>query len=390
LFFSSLWYSLNTAFLRDLSALFYYILSYFIVRKAVKLSQVIEELVEERGLDKGVLTDIVCEGILNAYSKKYPTAHLTVIYNRKSDELVVMAKKTVASTVTDELTEISPRKARSYREDAEVGESVEVPFEEPIGRIEILRAKQIISQRIRDIEAAAIYNQFKDKVGTVVHGVVHKAEHAGVTVKLNDALAFLPKSLMIPGERCPVGHTIKALLKEVLPEPRSENQLILDRASSTFVAKLFELEIPEVFEKIVEVKKVVRIPGYKSKIIVVSHDKNIDPVGTCIGVGGARIKPILRELGNEKVDVIKMTQIPEDLVRDALKPAAINRVEIIDDKNVNVWLDEDQRSLAIGKSGQNIALASQLVGMAIHLVKNETAPDFASSLEEQQESGENQ
>lgn len=348
----------------------------------MKLSQVIEELVEERGLDRGLITEIVCEGILGAYLKKYPTANLSVTYNRKSDDLSITSKKTVATSVKDELVEISLRKARSLREDAQLGDVIEVPFQEPIGRIEILRAKQFIHQRIRDIEASVVYNQFKDKVNTIVHGVVHKAEHAGVTVKLNESLAFLPQSLMIPGEECLVGHTVKALLKEVLSEPRNENQLILDRRSPLFVVKLFELEIPEVFEKIVEIKKIVRIAGYKSKIIVTSHDKNIDAVGTCIGVGGARIKPILRELKTEKIDVIKFTQSIEDLVRDSLKPAIINRVEIMDDQNAQVWLDEDQRSLAIGKSGQNIDLASELVGLTIHLAK--TNLELPSKTEDQE------
>ena len=158
-------------------------------------------------------------------------------------------------------------------------------------------------------------------------------------------------------------------MKEVLPEPRNDNQLILDRASPLFIEKLFELEIPEVFEKLVEIKKVVRIPGYKSKVIVVSHDKNIDPVGTCVGVGGVRIKPILKELGTEKIDIIAWHDSLELLIKDALKPAVINRVELVDSKNAHVWLDEDQRSLAIGKGGQNISLASQLVGVNIHLVQ---------------------
>lgn len=350
----------------------------------MKLSQVIEELVEEKGLDRTLLTDIVCEGILSAYLKKYPDAQLSVCYNRKSDELVVNSQRKVVQTVTDELNEISVRKAKSFKEDVHVGDTIELPFTGAIGRIEILRAKQIIAQKIKDIEAEIIYNQFKDKVHTVVHGVVHKAEQAGVTVKLNEALAFLPKSLMIPGEECLVGHTLKALLKDVLTEPRNENQLILDRASPLFVVKLFELEIPEVFEKIVEIKKIVRIPGYKSKIVVTSHDKNIDAVGTCIGVGGARIKPILRELKTEKIDVIKFSDSLEDLIRDALKPAIINRVEILDNQNTQVWLDEDQRSLAIGKSGQNISLASQLVGLTIHLVKSDSSLtiDLQKELEE--------
>lgn len=359
----------------------------------MKLSQVIEELVEERGLDKGILGDIVCEGILSAYQKKYPEARLRVAYNKKTDDVDILVTKKIVSTVADELQEISQRKAQGVKKGATTGEEIEISFEAPIGRIEILRAKQIIAQRIKEVEAKVIFDKFTDRAGTIIHGIVHKIEHAGIVVKLdNEALAFLPKSLTIPGERFPAGHTVKAILKEVLAEPRNENQLILDRSSPDFVARLFELEIPEVFEKIVEIKKVVRIPGYKSKVLLISHDKNIDPVGTCIGVGGARIKPILRELGQEKIDVIKAGFSQEDVVRDSLKPAVVNRVELIGGTEAQVYLDDDQRSIAIGKGGQNIALASQLAGIAIHLAKSDlpgAAPSEAESAEfENEESDE--
>lgn len=235
-----------------------------------------------------------------------------------------------------------------------------------------LKAKQVIAQKIRSIESSAIYQEFKSKEHTIVHGVIHKCERNGITVKLQDTFAFLPKSLTIPGDKCIVGYPIRALLKEVLSEPRHENQLILDRTSTEFLQRLFEIEVPEIFEKLVEIKKIVRAPGYKSKVLVLSHDKNIDPVGTCVGVGGARIKPILRELGTEKIDIIAYADSLEDLIKDALKPAEVNRVELVDDKNANVWVDEDQRSIAIGKGGQNISLASQLTGVNIHLVKSES------------------
>jgi len=156
-------------------------------------------------------------------------------------------------------------------------------------------------------------------------------------------------------------------------QPKNESQLVLDRASSDFLLKLFELEVPEVFEKLVEVKGVARVPGYKSKILVYSHDKNIDPVGACVGVNGARIKPILKELGGERIDVISWGDSREDIIKDALKPANIKKVEVVDDENANVWLDEDQRSVAIGKKGQNILLASRLSGFAINLIPAELA-----------------
>ncbi len=344
----------------------------------MKLSQVIEELVEERGLDRSVLSDIICEGLLVAYKKRYPDLPLNVTYNKNSDELEITVDKKVMQTVEDDLAEISLRKARAIKKDIDLDDSITVPFEGPIGRIEILKAKQIIAQKIRSIEYEAVYNEFKSKEGTIVHGVIHKADRHGVTVKIGDALAFLPRSLQIPEEKFVVGYSIRALLKEVLVEPRNENQLILDRSSAEFLMKLFELEVPEIYEGLVEIKRIVRAPGYKSKIVVSSNDPNIDPVGTCVGVGGARIKPILRELGLEKIDIIEATTSLEELIRKSLKPAEVNRVEIIDDKTADVWVDEDQRSVAIGKMGKNIALASQLTGLQLNLVKSEatTAEDL--------------
>ncbi|MCL4361723.1 transcription termination factor NusA [Candidatus Dependentiae bacterium] len=343
----------------------------------MKLSFVIEELVEERGLDRNVLSQIVCEGMLSAYQKKYPDLDFDIVFNKKTDELDVFVKKTVVSEVENEDSQISTRKARAIDPKAEVGDTILVPFDGKIGRIEILKAKQVIAQKIRNIEASSVYNEFKPKEGTIVYGVIHKCERNGYIIKINETLALLPKSLAIPTDKCIVGHPIRTLLKEVYAEPRNENQLILDRSSPEFLKRLFELEIPEVFEKLVEIKKVVRIAGYKSKVIVSSNDKNIDPVGTCVGFGGARIKPILKELGTEKIDIIAHTSSLEELIKDALKPAVVNRVEITDNKNANVWVDEDQRSLAIGKMGQNILLASQLTDINIHLVKNEGTQDIS-------------
>lgn len=340
------------------------------MKDIVKLSAVIEELVEERGLDKEILNNIICEGMLAAYQKKYPALSLRAHYDKKADDVAVEVEKRVVSVVADEDTEISARKAVHVDKSLQQGDSVWVPFDGGIGRIEILRAKQVIAGKIRKIEAEAVCNTFKEKEGSIVHGVIHKCERGGVVVKLQDFLAFLPKSLMSPADKCIVGYPIRALLKEVLPEPRNENQLILDRSSDQFLGKLFELEIPEVFEKLVEIKKIVRAPGYKSKVVVVSNDPNIDPVGTCVGVGGVRIKPILKELGGEKIDVLSWSDNPEIMVKNALKPAIINNVEVKDGR-ASVWVDEDQRSLAIGKGGQNISLAARLVNMDINLVQEQ-------------------
>ncbi len=351
----------------------------------MKLSNVIEALVEEKGLDGTVLKEIVCNGVLDAYQKRYPECKLRVYCDEKSGELVVQVEKIAVNSVVDEEIEISIRKAKALGFAVEAGEKVWVSFDGTIGRIEIMRARQLIASEIRQVEASTVYDEFKPKEGHIIQGVVHKNEKSGVSIKVQgDYLAFLPKSLSVPGERFTAGFPIKALLKEVLELPRNENQLILDRVSSDFLAKLFELEIPEVFERIVDIKHIVRIAGYKSKVIVSSNDMNVDPVGTCVGVGGARIKPILKDLGTEKIDIIAWTENKENLVKNLLKPAEINRVEVSDNnKTARVWLDDDQRSLAIGKMGQNIALASQLAGVAIDLVQLENREALDKKINEE-------
>jgi len=334
----------------------------------VKLSHVIEELVEERGLDRETLSAIMGEGMLAAYEKKYPEYVFTAAYNRKTDEIEILATKNVVEHVADEAHEISLKKARAIDVNAEIGKQIAIHFDKPIGRIEILKAKQIIAQKIKNIESEAIYKEFKPKEGSVVHGTIHKCERNGFLVKIGESFAFLAKTATLPTDNCMVGFSVRALLKDVLIEPRNEYQLFLDRISPEFVQRLFELEIPEVFEKIVEIKKIVRIAGYKTKMIVTSNDKNIDPVGTCIGVGGVRIKPILKELGSEKIDIISMGDTIEDLVADALKPAIVEHVKMIAADTVEVIVSPDQRSVAIGKQGNNITLASNLTGLRINLV----------------------
>ena len=338
----------------------------------MNLFDVIEELVSERGLDRSILEDIICEGMLAAYQRKYPELPLKAQYNESEGNVVILVEKTVVPSVKDHDAEISTKKAHTYSAKAKAKDKIWVPFDGSIGRIEILRARQVIANKIRKIEASVVYEEFKDKQGNVVHGTVHKCERGGAVVKLDDQMAFLPKNAMSSSDKCIVGYSIRALLKEVLEEPRNDYQLFLDRASEDFISKLFELEIPEIFEKLVEIKKIVRVPGYKTKIVVTSNDPNIDPVGTCVGVAGSRIKPILKELGSEKIDVIPWTELKEMFVKQALKPAQIDRIELLDDdRTAKVWLEDDQRALAIGKMGQNISLASRLTGVDIQLVQKE-------------------
>lgn len=334
----------------------------------MNLSEVIDNLVEERGLDKDLVTSIVCDGIAAAYLRKYPDIDFKVQYNKKAGTVDVFSEKTVVITVEDDDYEISLRKAKTIEPKAVEGDLILVPFTEAVGRIEILAAKQLISSKIRELELLAVYNEFKDRVGTIITATVHKSERGGWVCKIGELMAFLPKENIVDKEAIRIGYQVKVLLKDVLAAVRNDGyQLILDRASAQFVEKLIELEIPEVFEGVVEIKKIVRVAGYKTKAIVASRSKEIDPIGTCVGVGGARIKPILRELGQEKIDLIEETDEIEDLVRDSLKPAEIDRVDVIDSSRAIVLLSQDQRSYAIGKMGQNILLASKLVGLEIQL-----------------------
>lgn len=334
----------------------------------MNLAEVIEILSQERSLHKDLFVDTVRNGVLTAYKKKYPDYDFEVKYNGKSGQVEVFAKKYVVATAQDKEHEISLRRARIIDPTVEIGDTVLELFTEPIGRVEMQAAKQYIASHIRALEHKAIHQEYQEKQGSIVHGMIHKRERAGFVVKIGETLALLPNSCMIPKEELYVGHPLRALLKEVLEQPRGDYQLILDRTSADFVKELLRAEIPEIFEGIVEIRRLVRVPGYKTKVLVTSHNKEIDPVGTCVGIGGARIKPILRELGSEKIDLIQDTDDLERLVADALKPAEIDKVSVDEDEGTaTVWLGQDQRSFAIGKMGHNIALASQLTELQVSL-----------------------
>lgn len=338
------------------------------------LSDVIEELIEERNLDREQVVGIVREGMLLAFERKFPDITFQVRYNTKAGSIEVFAEKEVVSTPADRDVEISLRKARTMDPKVEIGDTFLEPFEEGVGRIEMMVAKQFIATRMRELEQRVVYDEFKPKEGTILNGMVHKKERAGFVVKIGDAMAFLPMSCTVPDEVLRVGYPVRALLKEVMLQARGDHQLILDRSSAEFVRRLLESEIPEIFEGVVEIRDIVRAPGYKTKVVLVSHESEIDPVGTCVGVGGVRIKPILKELGREKVDLIEYTDDIEAFVAAALKPAEIEKV-FVDSaaRRATVWLPLDQRSFAIGKQGQNISLVAQLTGLDVQLQERKVA-----------------
>ena len=334
----------------------------------MNLADVIESLVEERNLDRDKVVAIVCSAVQIAHEKKYTGQEFVVSFNKKTSSIDICTRKTVVSVVADKDHEVSLRKAVTLDPKCILGGVVSVPVEEPVGRIEILAARQLISLQIKELEEAAIYNEFIEREGKILTGVINKKERSGYAVTVGDLMGFLPNSGVIPGEQLRIGYSVKLVLIEVLPFNRGGYQLILDRASADFVKCLLELEIPEIFEGIVEIKKIVRTAGYKTKVALISHNKDVDPVGTCVGVGGVRIKPILKGLGLEKVDLISWCDDVAEMVRSSLKPAVIDDVAISPDgSRAIVSLADDQRAFAIGKGGQNIALASALSEIQISL-----------------------
>lgn len=334
----------------------------------MNLADVIESLVEERNLDRDQVVAIVCSAVKIAHEKKYPGQEFVVVFNKKTSSIDVGTRKVVVASAVDKDKEVSHRKAMTIDPKCSLGDVVSVPFEEPVGRIEILAARQLISLQIKELEESAIYDEYVEREGKILTGVIHKKERSGFSVTVGEIAGFLPNSGVIPGEQLRIGYSVKVVLKEVLPVARGGYQLILDRASADFVKCLLELEIPEIFEGIVEIKKIVRTAGYKTKVALISHNKDVDPVGTCVGVGGVRIKPILKGLGLEKVDLISWSDDVAEMVRSSLKPAVIDDVTISpDESRAIVSLGDDQRAFAIGKSGQNIALASALSNIQISL-----------------------
>ena len=324
------------------------------------LYSVIEEFVDEKGISKETIIQGITEALQQLYTMKLPDLTIVVEFNRKKGEIVIQKLVTVVAKVENEYTEIILKKALVYNETAQIGEEIKIPCDVKLNRVDILKIKQMINSKIKAIEIQLISKEFEEKKNTIVTGVVNKIDHYGVSLLVQGYNAFLPKSNQIPEEKYHANMNLKVLIKEII---------ILDRSSNLFIEKLLELEIPEIFEGIVKIEKVVRVPGYKTKILVYAKDKNVNPVGTCIGVSGARIKPILKEIEPERIDFIAVTENKEQLVIDSLKPAKINFVSFQNDKAF-VSIDQDERPVAIGKNGKNIHLASEISGFAIELIEN--------------------
>lgn len=333
-----------------------------------------EQLEKEKGIPKDVVIRSLCDAMVTAY-KKHIRAHeinnIVAHVNEASGEIGVFSKKTVVETVEDDETEISLEEAKEIDKSAEVGGEILLEVTpDDFGRIAAQSAKQVIIQRIREAERKLILEEFIDKKGNLLTGIVLRREARNVIVGIGKIEAILPAREQIPGEYFRVNDRIRVYVLDVKETTRLP-QVIVSQVHPRIVQELFELEVPEIEDGIVEIVSIAREAGYRTKIAVTSSDPEVDPVGACIGPRGSRIQTIVNELKNEKIDIIRYSDNPAEYITNSLSPARIVSVEIVDDtpeyKEVLVVVPDDQLSLAIGREGQNVRLAHRLTGWKIDI-----------------------
>ena len=335
-----------------------------------EIMAVIEQVGREKGIDKDRVLAAVKSALLIAAKKRYSNnENIQVQIDSDTGEISIVLLKTISETVTDTKTQISLEEAREIDAEAESGDEIGSLLEmEEFGRIAAQAAKQVICQKVREAEWESVEREYSKKEGDLVHGVILGQERRNYLVEIGKTEALLSVHEQIPREVHRRGDRVRALLLEVRRTPK-DVQVVLSRAHPQFVVRLFQLEVPEVMEKIVEIKGVVREPGDRTKIDVTSRDKALDPVGACVGIKGSRVQAIVRELKGEKIDIIPWTTDPRVFIGEALNPASIEKVGIDEEKKAAlVVVADSQLSLAIGKNGQNVRLAAKLTGWKIDII----------------------
>ncbi|MFQ5801667.1 MAG: transcription termination factor NusA [Candidatus Methylomirabilales bacterium] len=333
------------------------------------LIQVIEQVGREKGIGREVLIDAVGAAILSASRKSLGTlSELQVDFDQASGRFILYTVQKIVEEVTNPRTEITLEEARRHRPDLELGDEFRVEVQPPgFGRIAAQTAKQVIIQRVREAERDSIYQSFKNREGELITGIVQRVVKSNVIVNVGKAEAILPPREQLPREDYRPGDRIRAYIVEVKKGTRGAT-VLLSRSHPGMLLRLFELEVPEVEEGIVEIKGVAREPGERAKVAVISRDSNVDPVGACVGYRGSRVQVIVRELGGEKIDIIPWQENPVNFVRNALAPAEVGSVTMDELSHaLHVVVADEQLSLAIGRRGQNARLAAKLVGWRVDI-----------------------
>src|SRR6186997_1489875 len=335
----------------------------------------LDYLERERGIKREVLLEAVSNALLSASKKSVSASReLRIDINPKTGEFRALAKLLVVDAVTNPADEISLTKAQKIDPNAAVGGEIEVEVTpKNFGRIAAQTAKQAMMQRIRQAEKEMIYDEFKDRAGEIVSGTVRRFERSDVIVDLGKFEATMPSRERVQTEDYNIGDRVRAYVVAVENGARGP-EIIISRSHPNFVRRLFEMEVSEISDRTVEIKGVAREAGYRTKIAVFSANEKVDPVGACVGMRGSRVKNIVRELNNEKVDIIRWSSDPKEFVLEALKPAKVkNLVFDLEKKSALISVDEDQLSLAIGKKGQNARLTSRLTGWEINIDRDTSA-----------------
>ncbi len=330
---------------------------------------VLEFWEREKGINRDVLVGAVQEALLSAAKKAVgPARELRVAIDQKNGDIKAFAKLIVSDKVISKHDQISVFDARRLKENAQVGDELEVEVT-PVGfgRIAAQYAKQALMMHIRRAEKALIFTEFKDRVGDIISGTVRRFDRSDVLVDLGKYEALLPNRERVPTEEYQVGERIRCYVKAVEQGPHGP-EIILSRADPRFVLKLFQLEVSEINDGTIEIKGIAREPGFRTKLAVWTRDDKVDPVGACVGLRGQRVKNIVRELNNEKVDIIRWDPNIRNFITNALNPAKLKNFEIDETtKRVKIIVSEDQLSLAIGKRGQNARLTSKLTGWQVDI-----------------------
>ena len=335
-----------------------------------ELIEAMDELEKERGIKKDYLIESLEGALVSAYKKNFDSVdNVKVTINQETGDVHIYSVREVVEKSEDPLLEISIDEARQINPKAEIGETVDLEIvPKDFGRIAAQTAKQVVVQKIREAERDIVYNEYHDKTGEIVTGIIQKVDENLVVLDLGKLEGIMTAKEQIPTEHYKVNDKIRGYVVSVKKEVKGNPQVVVSRSHPDFVRKLFEFEIPEIYEGLIEIKSVSRDPGSRSKVAVYSKNENIDPVGSCVGQKGVRIQNIINELHGEKIDVIEWNEDPATYIAAALLPAQVMAVDVNDEeKFAQVIVPDDQLSLAIGKSGQNARLAAKLTNWKIDI-----------------------
>lgn len=335
-----------------------------------ELLKAMEELEKEEGISQEYMKNALITALEAAYKENYGTEENVKIDIDKNGDIIVFAEKTIVEKVEDEVKEISLEEAKKKRKTSKVGDVVKVIIvPKDFGRIAVQKGKQIIVQKLREKEKEVRFNEYQEKKGEIITGIVQKAtEGKSVILDLGKLEGIMPVKEQVEKDKYAVNQKIRVYVQEIVKREKGDVQVIVSRRANDFLKRLFEYEIPEIDEGLIEVKSVSREPGVRSKVAVYSKNENIDPVGSCIGPKGLRIESIKKELRGEKIDVVEWSEDPAKLIAQALLPAEIMAIDINEETRfAQVIVADDQLTLAIGKKGQNVRLAVELTHWAIDI-----------------------